>query len=89
MKSLQLILIMITVPEKFAEFYTQGNLEVMQIFNDWLKPFNDLGASTVTSRNTSGTDHQSFDAVGLPGFSIYPGSLGIYDQNSSFKYGCV
>ena len=36
----------------------------------WLAPFHDLGASTVTIRNTGGTDHLSFDAVGLPGFQF-------------------
>jgi len=36
----------------------------------WLAPFHDLGAATVTIRNTGGTDHLSFDAVGLPGFQF-------------------
>ena len=40
------------------------------IFQEWLKPFSDLGATTVTIRNTGGTDHQSFDAVGIPGFQF-------------------
>jgi hypothetical protein len=35
-----------------------------------LAPFKDMGASTITIRNTGGTDHQSFDAVGLPGFQF-------------------
>jgi carboxypeptidase Q len=40
------------------------------IFEQWLKPFKDLGATTVTIRNTGGTDHQAFDGVGLPGFQF-------------------
>ena len=40
------------------------------IFRAWLEPFRDLGAATLTSRNTSGTDHLSFDAAGLPGFQF-------------------
>jgi Zn-dependent M28 family amino/carboxypeptidase len=40
------------------------------IFEAWLAPFNDLGATTVTIRNTGGTDHLSFDEVGLPGFQF-------------------
>jgi Zn-dependent M28 family amino/carboxypeptidase len=40
------------------------------IFEAWLAPFKDLGATTITIRNTGGTDHQSFDAVGLPGFQF-------------------
>jgi Zn-dependent M28 family amino/carboxypeptidase len=43
---------------------------VMPIFEAWLKPFEDMGCSTVTSRNTGGTDHQSFDRVGLPAFQF-------------------
>ncbi|MBO0721102.1 MAG: M20/M25/M40 family metallo-hydrolase [Blastocatellia bacterium] len=50
--------------------YLQGNEAVRQIFRAWLAPFNDLGASTLTIRNTSGTDHLSFDRVGLPGFQF-------------------
>src|SRR5439155_12831205 len=40
------------------------------IFIAWLAPFQDLGVTTVTIRNTGGTDHQSFDGVGLPGFQF-------------------
>jgi hypothetical protein len=40
------------------------------IFQAWLKPFEDLGATTISIRNTGGTDHLSFDAVGLPGFQF-------------------
>ena len=42
----------------------------MPIFKAWLEPFNDLGASIVTTRNTGSTDHASFDRVGLPGFQF-------------------
>jgi Zn-dependent M28 family amino/carboxypeptidase len=55
---------------KIRGIYTQGNDMVKPIFEEWLKPFQDLGATTVTVRNTGGTDHQSFDAVGLPGFQF-------------------
>ncbi len=50
--------------------YLQGNAAVRPIFEAYLKPFNDLGASTLTIRNTGGTDHLAFDAVGLPGFQF-------------------
>lgn len=50
--------------------YTQENTPVTPIFRAWLAPFEDLEADTVTQRNTGGTDHQSFDAVGLPGFQM-------------------
>jgi carboxypeptidase Q len=50
--------------------YLQGNDMVRPIFETWLEPFHDLGATTLTIRDTDGTDHLSFDAVGLPGFQF-------------------
>jgi carboxypeptidase Q len=50
--------------------YLQGNEAVGPIFGAWMKPFNNLGMTTVTIRDTGGTDHQSFDRVGLPGFQF-------------------
>jgi hypothetical protein len=55
---------------KYRGVYMQENELMRPIFEEWLKPFEDMGASTVTLRNTSGTDHLSFDAVGLPGFQF-------------------
>jgi len=55
---------------KIRGVYLQGNDMMRPIFESWLAPFKDLGASTITIRNTSGTDHLSFDAVGLPGFQF-------------------
>ena len=50
--------------------YLQGNAAVRDIFQTWLSPFADLSATTITVGNTGGTDHQSFDGVGLPGFQF-------------------
>ena len=50
--------------------YTQGNVAVGPIFQRWLEPFHDLGADTVTHRDTGSTDHVAFAAVGLPGFQF-------------------
>lgn len=55
---------------KIRGVYLQGNEGVKNIFSQWLEPFHDLGATTVTLQNTGGTDHQSFDGVGLPGFQF-------------------
>jgi carboxypeptidase Q len=55
---------------KVRGIYLQGNDKVRDIFAQWLQPFNDLGATTITISNTGGTDHQSFDRVGLPGFQF-------------------
>ncbi|MES2828633.1 MAG: M20/M25/M40 family metallo-hydrolase [Bacteroidota bacterium] len=50
--------------------YLQGNEAAGPIFKEWLTPFNDIGAKAVTISNTGGTDHQAFDAVGIPGFQF-------------------
>ena len=50
--------------------YLQGNEAVRPLFRQWLTPFRDLGAATLTISNTGGTDHLSFDAIGLPGFQF-------------------
>lgn len=55
---------------KVRGVYLQGNEAVRGIFRAWLAPFGALGASTLSLSNTGGTDHLSFDAVGLPGFQF-------------------
>ena len=55
---------------KYRGIYIQQNELVRPIFEEWLKPFADMGCSTITIRNTSGTDHLSFDGAGLPGFQF-------------------
>jgi Zn-dependent M28 family amino/carboxypeptidase len=55
---------------KIRGVYLQENEEVRSAFKSWLAPFSDLGANTVTIRNTGSTDHISFDEVGIPGFQF-------------------
>ena len=55
---------------KIRGVYLQGNEAVRPIFRQWLQPFRDLGAATLSSSDTGGTDHLSFDAIGLPGFQF-------------------
>jgi carboxypeptidase Q len=55
---------------KIRGVYLQGNAAEEPIFRQWIAPLKDLGVSTITMRNTGGTDHLSFDAVGLPGFQF-------------------
>ncbi|TZF84850.1 M20/M25/M40 family metallo-hydrolase [Pedobacter sp. BS3] len=50
--------------------FAQQNVAVRPIFDEWLKPFHDLGATTTTLRNTGSTDHISFDDIGIPGFQF-------------------
>jgi hypothetical protein len=55
---------------KIRGVYLQGNDAMRPVFERWLAPFRDQGVSTISIRNTTGTDHLSFDAVGLPGFQF-------------------
>ena len=55
---------------KIRGVYLQNNDAMRPIFEQWLAPFRDQGVSAVTIRNTGGTDHLSFDDVGLPGFQF-------------------
>lgn len=55
---------------KIRGVYLQGNTAIASIFAQWIAPLKDLGVTTLTARNTGGTDHLSFDAVGIPGFQF-------------------
>ncbi len=55
---------------KILGVYLQENSAAAPIFRQWIEPLRDLGVTTITARNTGGTDHESFDAVGLPGFQF-------------------
>jgi carboxypeptidase Q len=55
---------------KIRGVYLQGHEAMRAVFEQWLSPFRDLGVTTVTIRNTGGTDHLSFTRVGLPGFQF-------------------
>ncbi|MCC8362431.1 M20/M25/M40 family metallo-hydrolase [Lysobacter sp. A6] len=60
---------------KIRGIYAQENMAAAPIFETWLKPFNDVGATIVTQRNTGSTDHISFDRIGLPGFQFVQDDL--------------
>jgi carboxypeptidase Q len=55
---------------KIRGVYLQGNEGVRSLFRQWLMPFRDMGAATLSISNTGGTDHLSFDGIGLPGFQF-------------------
>jgi hypothetical protein len=55
---------------KIRGIYLQQNLAEEPIFKQWIEPLRDLGVTTISARNTGGTDHESFDAVGIPGFQF-------------------
>lgn len=55
--------------------YLQGNEAARPVFAAWMEPLRSLGMTTLTIRGTGGTDHQSFDRVGLPGFQFIQDEL--------------
>jgi hypothetical protein len=55
---------------RYRGIYLQQNEMVRPVFEAWLTPFENLGCNTITIRNTRGTDHQSFDPLGLPAFQF-------------------
>jgi len=55
---------------KYRGVYMQGNEAVRPIFRTWIKPFEKMGMTTLTLRNTGSTDHVPFDAIGIPGFQF-------------------
>jgi hypothetical protein len=55
---------------KIRGVYLQGNDGVRSLFREWLMPFREMGAATLSISNTGGTDHLAFDAIGLPGFQF-------------------
>jgi carboxypeptidase Q len=60
---------------KILGIYLQENAAVAPIFAQWIEPLRDLGVTTISMRNTGGTDHEAFDAVGIPGFQFIQDEL--------------
>ena len=60
---------------KIRGVYLQGNAAIAPIFAQWIEPLKDLGVTTISMRDTGGTDHLSFDAVGIPGFQFIQDEL--------------
>ncbi|MGC2110333.1 MAG: M20/M25/M40 family metallo-hydrolase [Candidatus Korobacteraceae bacterium] len=55
---------------KVRGIYLQENAAIAPIFQQWIDPLKDLGVTTITLRNTGGTDHEAFDGIGIPGFQF-------------------
>ncbi len=60
---------------KILGVYLQENVAESPIFEQWIQPLKDLGVTTISVRNTEGTDHESFDNVGIPGFQFIQDKL--------------
>jgi hypothetical protein len=50
--------------------FMQGNEGARPLFEEWMRPFRSFGMTTLTASSTGGTDHTSFERVGLPGFQF-------------------
>jgi len=55
---------------KIRGVYLQEDEAVLPIFNAWMQPLTDLGMTTLTMRGDTGTDHLSFDSIGIPAFGF-------------------
>ena len=55
---------------KIRGINAEGNVAAAAVFEDWLKPLHSLGATTVSMRNSGGTDHVYMQTVGIPGFQF-------------------
>lgn len=65
---------------KIRGVYLQGNNEISPIFRAWLDPFKDMDATTLTLQNTGGTDHLSFDGIGVPGFQFIQDNIAYWSR---------
>jgi hypothetical protein len=55
---------------KIRGIYLQGNDAARPVFERWFAPLRDQGVTTISIRDTRFTDHESFDAVGIPAFQF-------------------
>jgi carboxypeptidase Q len=55
---------------KLLGIYAENNAAIVPVLEQWIAPLKDLGVTTVSMRKTGGTDHESFDQVGIPGFQF-------------------
>jgi hypothetical protein len=60
--------------------HLQNNDMMRPVAEAWLAPFRDHGATTVTIRNTGGTDHIPFDGIGIPGFQFIQDPLDYFTR---------
>jgi hypothetical protein len=76
---------------KIRGVYLENHEAMRPFFEQALAPFRDMGVTTISIRHTGGTDHLSFDAVGLPGFQFiqdpldymsvtHHGNMDVYDH---------
>ena len=87
---------------KYRGIYLQGNENALPVFRQWIKPFESDGGGTISLRNATGTDHLSFDAIGLPAYQFiqdpleygtrtHHANMDLYDKvvDDDLKYNAV
>jgi carboxypeptidase Q len=55
---------------KIRGIHTEGNVAVAPMFREWLAPFASMGATTVVTARTGGTDHVGLQQIGIPAFQF-------------------
>jgi carboxypeptidase Q len=55
---------------KIRGIHLQENIQLKPIFEEWIKPFEDLGMTHVVTRSTGGSDHGALDYIGIPSFQF-------------------
>jgi hypothetical protein len=66
---------------KTLGFYMEGNRAAKAIFDAWLEPLRDLGATRNIIEGIGSTDHVPFNGAGLPGFNVIKDFDG-YDERT-------
>ena len=72
---------------KIRGVYLQGHEAMRPMFESWLAPFRDMGVTTVSIRNTGGTDHLSFARRWSAGLPVHPGPAGLWHHYAPLRYG--
>jgi len=66
---------------KTLGFYMEGNGPAKAIFDRWLEPLKELGATRNIIEGIGATDHVPFNEAGLPGFNVIK-DFGAYDERT-------
>jgi carboxypeptidase Q len=66
---------------KTLGFYMEGNQAAKAIFDRWLEPLRDLGATRNIIEGIGSTDHVPFNQAGLPGFNVIK-DFDAYDERT-------
>jgi carboxypeptidase Q len=66
---------------KTLGFYMERNQQAKAVFDRWLAPLKDLGATRNVIESINATDHVPFNEAGLPGFNVIK-EFAAYDERT-------